>query len=113
MSADEVLARLAEQGRMSISDFVLEDSSPTYDKDGNKTGTITTIGLDWTAIRRHGNLIKSITSTQYGPKIELHDGQAALVHIGKHLKLFNDQMDLNLKDSNIVVKLVKDADNAG
>ena len=94
MGADEVLARLAEQGRMSISEFIVESTSPEYDKNGNEVGTVETVGLNWKAIRKYGHLIKSITSTQYGPKIELHDGQAALVHIGKHLKLFTDQVEV-------------------
>ena len=95
MGADEVLARLAEQGRMSISEFIVESTNTEYDKDGNEVGVVDTVGLNWKAIRKYGHLIKSITSTQYGPKIELHDGQAALVHIGKHLKLFTDQVDLS------------------
>ena len=101
MGADEVLARLAEQGRMSISEFIVESTNTEYDKDGNEVGVVETVGLNWKAIRKYGHLIKSITSTQYGPKIELHDGQAALVHIGKHLKLFTDQVDVTSKGEKI------------
>jgi hypothetical protein len=101
MGADEVLARLAEQGRMSISEFIVESTNTEYDKDGNEVGVVDTVGLNWKAIRKYGHLIKSITSTQYGPKIELHDGQAALVHIGKHLKLFTDQVDVTSKGEKI------------
>ena len=101
MGADEVLARLAEQGRMSISEFIVESTNTEYDKDGNEVGVVETVGLNWKAIRKYGHLIKSITSTQYGPKIELYDGQAALVHIGKHLKLFTDQVDVTSKGEKI------------
>jgi hypothetical protein len=104
MGVDEVLARLAEQGRMSISEFIVESTNTEYDKEGNEIGTVETVGLNWKAIRKYGHLIKSITSTQYGPKIELHDGQAALVHIGKHLKLFTDQVDVTSLGQSVAPK---------
>jgi hypothetical protein len=76
MGAEEVLARLAEQGRVNISEFISEK------------------GLNWDNVKKYGHLIKSIKWTRYGPKIELYDGQAAQVHIGKHLKLFKDELEL-------------------
>jgi phage terminase small subunit len=112
MGADEVLARLAEQGRMTIADFVLEDAMPTFDKEGNQTGEVIVVGLNWPAIRKHGHLIKSLANTPNGPRIELHDGQAALVHIGKHLKLFTDQVDVTSGGGPIILNVVYQDKNA-
>jgi hypothetical protein len=38
-----------------------------------------------------GHLVKGIKHTRYGDDIEFYDAQAALVHIGKHLGLFDDR----------------------
>lgn len=89
MKADEVLARLAEQARNNIADFVSEKTITVYDKNGNPTEVVTT-ELDWDAIKARGHLIKAIKPTAAGTSIELYDGQAALVHIGKHLGMFKD-----------------------
>lgn len=94
MQADEVLSRLAEQGRIDISDFVQDVTIPLVGKDGELVGEMQGIRLNWDAIRAHGHLVKSVTATQYGPKIELHDGQKALELIGRHLALFTDNIAL-------------------
>jgi hypothetical protein len=69
MTADEALNRLADQARGDIGDFLgkggilnLEDA-----KDQGLT-----------------HLIKSISWTKYGVKIELYDAQAALMHIDRY-----------------------------
>lgn len=77
MGADECLARLAEQARCTIADF------------WRLSG-----GIDQEAIQAKGHLIKSITPTQLGLKIELHDAQTALIQIGKAHRLFTDNFDL-------------------
>lgn len=76
MSANEVISRLADEARNDISFFL--------DKDGN---------LDLEKVREKGYLIKSLTWTRYGPKIELYDAQTAKVHIGKALGIFTDNVD--------------------
>lgn len=88
MGADEVLVRLADQARGDISAFFRRDED-----DGMVT-------LDWDAIL-HGpqrHLIRSITFTRAGPKIEIHDAQHALAHLGKHHGLFVDRVEHTGKD---------------
>ena len=87
MSAAEVLARLADQGRGDMREF---------------------IGKSSRALVNHprGNLIKkfkrTLTTTLVAEKpqteekieLELYDAQAALVQIGRYHKLFTDNTDL-------------------
>lgn len=77
MTADEVLVRLAEQARSDYSAYLMSDG---------------TVDLPRLLADGKGHLIKGIKETQYGRNIEFYDGQAALVHIGKHHKLFTDQV---------------------
>lgn len=79
MSPDEVLMRLAEQARAEQSRY------------------LTVRGVDMESLIRDGkgHLVKSVKHTQYGDNIEFHDSQAALVHIGKHHKLFTDSVEHN------------------
>lgn len=88
MTADEVLVRLAEQARNEHGNYITETGLvdlPKLIQDGK------------------GHLIKGVKETQYGKNIEFYDAQAALVHIGKHHKLFTDSVehsgsvDLNVK----------------
>jgi len=83
MSADEVLARLAEHARGDVADLV----DPA------------TLTLDWKKATQKGatRLIKKIKQTVMTAaddrqteifEFELYDAQAALVHIGKQLGLF-------------------------
>lgn len=87
MKADEVLGRLAEQARGSIEPFL---------KAGEK-GALT---LDLEAAKKAGklHLIKKLRQTADGLMVELHDAQAALVHIGRHQKLFSDSVELTGRD---------------
>lgn len=88
MSADEALARLTEQARGSIQDFIDIDA---------RTGEAR---LDFRAAQTAGklHLIKSYQepSEKFGGKLELQDQQRALELIGKHLRLFDTQVALNL-----------------
>jgi hypothetical protein len=96
MAADEVLLRLGQQGRASIAIFFIFSSK--MDENDN---LIRTAELNWENIEKYGFLIKSIRLTKEGWSLELHDTQKALELIGKHLKLFVDQVDLNV---NSVIK---------
>ena len=94
MAGVEVLGRLAEQGRVSIADFVEKRTELILDKNGDQTGLfMETVGLNWEAIRAKGHLVKSITSTQYGPRIELYDGQSALVQVARANGLFTEHVE--------------------
>lgn len=105
MGSTETLGRLSEQARVSIADFVTVKMVPIAliskdddDEDdeqmfGNST-FVQISELNWEAIQKHGHLVKSITNTKYGPRIELHDGQSALVQMGRYHKLFVDQAEV-------------------
>ena len=91
MKADESLARLAEQARINIADFVSEITETVFDRDGNPH-EVRQIVLNWDEIKRRGHLVKSIKSTPSGPALELYDGQTALIQIGKAHGLFIDKV---------------------
>lgn len=86
MSADEVLLRLADHARSSMDDFV--------DINGN---------INLTVARGRGklHLLKSFSQTDKGQRIELHDAQAALVHIGRHHGLFTDSLNINFNPADL------------
>ncbi|MDI6769751.1 MAG: hypothetical protein QMD04_08750 [Anaerolineales bacterium] len=97
----EVLGRLSEHGRIDIGIFIREREMPLRDGDGNPVKdadgnilTYATWDINLEMVKKYGHLIKSISSTRYGPKIEMHDGQTALVQLGRHHKLFTDSVDL-------------------
>lgn len=84
LEAEAVLARLAEQATNDIARFV------TVSEGGN-------LIIDPAAIESYGYLIKSLTETAHGLKVELYDSQAALQLIGKHHGLFTDKIDIKLE----------------
>lgn len=101
MEQVEILGRLSEQGRMNPDIFFTRKSVPRLDLEGHpikdEDGNVMTyeiVDLDWKAIHEYGHLIKRMEQTRYGWKIELHDVQNALIHMGKHRKLFTDNVDL-------------------
>ncbi len=104
MSADEVLTRLADQARGNMDDFVHFDDNgnPTFDLqaasvDGKlqlakklktKTRSWSEPYFDTTT-----NDIEQRQVTETAIEFELYDAQAALVHIGKHHKLFTESVE--------------------
>ena len=112
MQADEVLARLANHARGDLSAFVTRKG---------------TIDLNSSEAREKFYLLKKARVKQRrevkGTKkfiveeteIELHDPQAALVHIGRHLKLFTDKIDFDdsgLTDEQRADRIAKIIDTA-
>lgn len=89
MSADEVLARLTEQARGSVEDFI--------DAKGN-------IDLAQAKQRRSLHNVKKITQkTRYVGEVkeveiqlELHDSQGALEKLARHHQLFTDKLKVNV-----------------
>lgn len=89
METDEVLTRLADHARGSMEDFI-----------NAETGQI---DIKKAAQNRQLHLLKKLRVTsKHGTgfnektvEIELHDAQAALVHLGKHHKLFTDKVQLD------------------
>lgn len=78
MTADEVLVRLAEQSRNEHGRYIRPDGSVDI------AGMLTD---------GKGHLIKGFKESKRGSVIvEFYDAQSALVHIGKHHKLFTDNV---------------------
>jgi phage terminase small subunit len=93
MGPDEVLLRLGEQARSEYAAYIMRD------------GTV-----DMESLVRDGkaHLIKGIKETAHGRTIEFYDGQAALVHIGRHHKLFTDKVEASGPDDGpIPIGIVK------
>lgn len=80
MARDEVLARLAAQARADMGVMLKVDDAGD-------------LVVDWPRIIENGHLVKALSWTQFGPKLELHDAQKALELIGKHLGLLSDRID--------------------
>lgn len=83
MRAPEVLARLADQARATLEDFI------TVDEHGGAR-------IDLARARAAGklHLVKSVKQTRHGLHVELHDSQAALKLIAQHLGLLIDRHEI-------------------
>lgn len=102
MQADEVMMRLAEHARGDIM-ALLDPATLTLDFEKAKANGATRL------IKK----IKQTVVTSGRPdgseqqteilEVELHDAQAALVHIGRHEKLFTDKTDLTSDGKPITV----------
>jgi phage terminase small subunit len=78
MTTDEVLARLSEQARSDIGDFV---------------GAAGVIDLEAARDEGKTRLLKSISWTKNGIRIEVYDGQKALELIGKAHGMFTERRE--------------------
>lgn len=88
MSAGEVMYRLTEHAAADIREvftIVQEQHGPA---EGEAEQRFARLDLPRLLESGKSHLVKSITWTQYGPKIVLHDAQAALKLIGEHHGLF-------------------------
>lgn len=81
MSANEVLARLAQQARADISEFVHRIAGSRHN-----------FLLDLEALESHGHLVKEIRYTKDGPVLKLHNSQRALELLAKHHALLTDKI---------------------
>jgi len=80
MTADEVLARLADIARGNMADFITINGQTRIDlKKAQAEGKL--------------HLVKSFTKVRGGYKIELYDAQAALVQLGKALGVLTERHD--------------------
>jgi phage terminase small subunit len=96
MEADEVLVRLAEHARGSLACFLREVNGELWPD------------LTTDEAKQHLHLLKKIKPkkrvggtaedqwVETEIELELHDPQAALVHIGRHHKLFTDRLEQEL-----------------
>lgn len=86
MQADEVLARLTEQARGSLSDFINEAGDIDLDRARQDDKLHLLKRYKVTERKVAGKAERTI-------EVELYDAQAALVHLGKHLKLFTERLE--------------------
>ncbi len=99
LTADEVLKRLADQARGSMTDFLsIEEEVVDEEDDGEEpspakksTRTHWSIDLAKAAAAGKLHLIKSIERTRYGIRLDLYDAQAALRLLGQAHGLFVDK----------------------
>ena len=88
MTADEVIARLAQQARADVSLFLHSNGEP-----------------NWDMVQKYGYLIKRITKTRSGWQIELHDAQQALNIIAKAQGLLVDRVQQNQMQTKVSIYL--------
>jgi phage terminase small subunit len=84
MSADEVLYRLTQHATASLEDFLQVEDGTTPRPDLAKAAKAGKLGL-----------LKKVKFSRLGgiEAIEIHDPQAALVHLGRHHRLFVDRTE--------------------
>jgi hypothetical protein len=102
LSVPDVVHRLKEQATANMADFFKDEHSILPD------GTVlNTKVVNWEFLEEKGYLVKKFIQDDKGKiTLELYDAQAALNMIGKHIHLFEDQLDLqDLGD--IIIKVVK------
>lgn len=94
MKTGEIYARLSEQARADLSEFVEFYDAPVLDKTGTHVGFKQAIKIKPDTFEKHGHLIKSIAPASNGDfRIELHNSQAALELMGKSYSLFTEKDD--------------------
>ena len=93
ISADEVLFRLSEMAVADLGRYVAVKDDQFF--------------LDWDAMKRDGktHLVKEMRNTRDGMVVKLHDAQAALVHLGKHYRLFAELIEGAGEDGAILIKM--------
>lgn len=101
MGANEALKRLAEQARLNAADFFFFEMQDVIDPaTGDLIQRPVMTAINWQAVIERGHLVKGVKYDRRGNVIlEFHDAQTALLHIGKNLKLFSDQIDLNMMNA--------------
>lgn len=81
MPPGEVIARLSQHASSSMEDFIKRD------------GNLAFLDLEKAEQANQLHLIKKFKITKRGIEVELHDSQAALVHLGRHYGLFTDKLE--------------------
>jgi phage terminase small subunit len=94
MSAEEVLARLSAHARGDLSPFL--DSSGAFDLTTDQAKANMFL-VKKTKVRQRRGVGKNGNDEweEIESEIELHDPQAALVHLGRYHKLFTDKIETN------------------
>lgn len=111
MSADEVLSRLAEHARGNMGDF-LDIGSMGFEVDLNAAAEKGLLHLI-KKVRMKTTIINDKNDRDietHDMEVELYDAQAALVHLGRHHKLFTDATDITSNGQSIFVDIGEDID---
>lgn len=92
MSADETLQHLSDIARPPVThfDFFVPEVAMIADKNGGEVEVIRT-AINAEMVKQYGHLIKTISFTNAGPKIEFYSRMDALQLIGKHYSLFEQK----------------------
>ena len=93
MTAQEVVGRLADQGRGNVADYLTEYGA-----------------IDWARVKDAGHLVRKVTHRKgEQSSIELYDAQSALVQIGRAMGLFVDrQKHEGEVESHLTIQYVND-----
>lgn len=95
MTSNETLVRLGQMAKgVDLSEYIEMKEIFRMDEDGKSDLYDIKAYFDIEKFNKdgHGHLIKSVTQTSHGIRVELHDQMSALVHIGKHQQLFIDKL---------------------
>lgn len=96
LSQDLVVQELAKIAFANISDVASWDGAQVAVKDSES--------LSKTAL----SAVSSVAAGQYGVTLRMHDKRAALVDLGKHLGMFKEKVELEVRDGADVVKTLFD-----
>lgn len=111
MTTDEVLSRFAEQARFDPTPYLLfREEVDEYE--GTAIKVLMGIDIDKLQADGLGYLIKSISKTRNGLRVEWQDGQKALELIGKHLGLFKERVELSGPDGRPIEFTVQSKEQA-
>lgn len=80
ISKSETLHRLGQQARAEYAQFMNDEGEVDI-------GALKRAGL--------GHLIKSVSDTAHGKKVEFYDAQSALTWVGKHYSMFVDRSEVS------------------
>lgn len=111
MSANEVLQRLASMARGDMGDFLDVNSMGIFNLDLAKAKELGLLHLVKKVKDRSVMTMKmgadgvEVETETHNFEVELHDAQAALVHLGRHHKLFTDRSEV-VTEGNVTIEYV-------
>jgi phage terminase small subunit len=109
VTVEKVLAELAKVGFADIKDYLEFGTEKTligYDEDGNEVYGYKQVVKAKPSVEVDGSLISEVSISQKGVfSFKLHDKMAALDKMGKHLGMFTDKTELEIKSiPQIIIK---------
>lgn len=94
ITQDRVLAELGKIAFQDVRKAVRWGGSPNGDSDSYPVELVPSEDIDDDTAAA----VSEVSLTQSGVKIKMHDKQAALVNLGKHLGMFTDKVEHTGKD---------------